>query len=240
MRSIKITGLCLVAMFAMSMAAAATASAELPSWEQCTTVAVEKATKWTNSECNVASSTGSWNWKEVANTEKVNSTAALILADTGVPFLGVSEVECFGTDEGVIGPGRYGRIQAVTVASCKAIKVCENGETVKAVAVNLPWQTELMYTQKEVRSKITEGTAKLQPGWSVTCKTSLGSKTDTCLTESGKEGSTAMRNIQETGIVQAEFETKSGRANCSIGGLGAGRVTGIVQFGATGYAIKVM
>jgi hypothetical protein len=241
MRSIKITGLCLVAMFAMSMVASATASAAGPVWEQCSTEKAASAiTKYTNSECNVVGSPNAWAWQTVENTEKVNSTAALRLTDTKT-LLGESEVECFGTDEGVIGPKQYGRIQAVRVASCKAIKVCDNTETVKAVAVHLPWQTELYYSGKEVRSKITEGTAKLQPGWSVTCHAGIGgTQTDECLNESGKEGSTAMRNIQETGIVQAEFESKSGTAQCTLGGAGRGRVTGIVQFGAVGYAIKVM
>jgi hypothetical protein len=230
MRSIKITGLCLVAVFAMSMAAAAAASAE-PVWEQCSTEKVAEHTKWTNSECNVASSTGAWNWKEVENTEKIYSTAALKLTDTKVPLLGEAEVECLGTDEGVIGPGRYDRIQTVRVASCKPVKVCENVETV--VPKNLPWQTELYETGKEVRDKITEGTTKLQPGWSITCKAPVvGSVTDVCETESGKEVSTSMRNIQESGIVQAEFETKSGKTQCTQGGAAAGRLWGILRIAA--------
>ncbi len=168
MKSIKIAGLCLVAMFAMSVATAATASAQ-PVWEQCSTEKAASAiTKYTNSECNVVGAPNGWAWQEVKNTEKVTSTAALKLIDEKT-VLGESAVECLGTDTGVIGPGKFDKIQTIAVASCKPVKICENVETVKPVG--LPWQTELYETEKRVRDKITIGTAKLQPGWTVTCKT---------------------------------------------------------------------
>jgi hypothetical protein len=234
MRSIKITGLCLVAMFAMSMAAAATASAGV--WQQCQKGAA--GTKWTNSECNVASSTGEWAWQEVTTTEKVFSTAALKLEDTNVLFVGRVAVECFGTDEGTIGPKQFDRVEKVRVGSCKNVEHCTEG-TVTAEAIHLPWQTELFQTENRTRDKITEVPPNGQPGYNTTCNTSLARSTDECVTETGKEGSTLMTNIQETGIVQAEFETKSGTAKCSLGGAKNGHVWGIVQFGAVGYAIRV-
>ncbi len=48
-----------------------------------------------------------------------------------------------------------------------------------------------------------------------------------------------MTNIQETGIVQAEFEGKSGKADCTQGGVEAGKVEGIDRIAASGYAIRV-
>jgi hypothetical protein len=238
MKSIRITGLCLVAMFAMSMAAAATASAEAPPvWKQCRE-AEGTGTKWENDKCSKIGSPNKWEWVEIKNTEKVFSTAALRLEDTEVLLTGRVAVECLGTDTGVIGPGKYDRVQTVTVVKCKNIERCEEG-SITAAAVNLPWQTELYLSGIEQRNKISEGTAKLQPGWAITCKTPLARATDTCLTVAGREGSTLMTDIQASGIVQAEFETKSGSASCSAGNSTSGHVWGVVRFASPEYAIQV-
>ncbi len=121
MKSIKIAGLCFVAMFAMSVAAVATASAQ-PVWEQCSTEKAASAiTKYTNSECNVVGAPNAWAWQEVKNTEKVTSTAALKLGDEKT-VLGESAVECLGTDTGVIGPGKFDKIQTITVCKLQTYK----------------------------------------------------------------------------------------------------------------------
>jgi hypothetical protein len=165
MRFIRIAGLCLVALAAMAMATAATASAQ-PVWEV--------------------------NGTPVAGTEKVMGSGTLRLADTNT-LLGESAVECSGTSTGTIGPGKIDRVETITVASCKKILVCENVETVKPL--HLPWQTELYETESKVLNKISEIPSNGEPGWAVTCKTIGGRKTDECVTEAGKEGNEVQTNV---------------------------------------------
>jgi hypothetical protein len=196
MRFIRIAGLCLVALAAVAMATAATASAQ-PVWQV--------------------------NGTPVAGTEKVMASGTLRLTDTSVPILGRSEVECSGTTTGTIGPGKFDRVETIHIASCRQLAVCKNVETVKPV--NLPWQTELTEKGGQIRDTIREVSG--EPGWAVTCNTSLGSKTDTCETEAGKEGSTTATNEAVHGYVLGEFGPTS-KAKCSIGGKESGEVGGII------------
>ncbi len=126
MRSIRIAGLCLVALAAMAMATAATASA-VPVFEVSGT--------------------------EVKGTEKVMGSGTLRLFDTKTA-LGSSEVECSGTTTGTIGPGKFDRVESIHISSCIQKKVCENVETV--IPQNLPWQTELTEKSGKVRDTIKE------------------------------------------------------------------------------------
>jgi hypothetical protein len=193
MRFIRIAGLCLVALAAMAMATAATASAQ-PVWQV--------------------------NGTEVKGTEKVMGSGTLRLADTKT-LAGESAVQCSGTTTGTIGPGKFDRVETITVASCKPIKVCENVETVKPV--HLPWQTELYETESKVLNKISEISG--EPGWTVTCKTPLGSKTDECATEAGKEGNEVQTNVTPNEL--GTFNPTS-KAKCTEGGKESGKVEGII------------
>jgi len=193
MRFIRIAGLCLVALAAMAMATAATASAQ-PVWQV--------------------------NGTPVAGTEKVVGSGTLRLADTKT-LLGESAVECSGTSMGTIGPGKFDRVETILIASCVKIKVCENVETVKPL--HLPWQTELYETESKVLNKISEISG--QPGWTVTCKTIGGIKTDECVTETGKEGNEVQTN--ETPYELGTFNPTS-KAKCTEGGKEAGKVEGII------------
>ena len=238
MRSIKIAGLCLVAMFAVSMAISAAASAAAPVWLQCREGA--SGTKYEDNNCTVLDSTGKWGWQELATTEKVLTFGTLTLKDNKT-LAGVSEVICGGTDTGTVGPGKYDRIESVSVktSQCKAVKVCENVEEVEAR--DLPWQTELFETEKTVRDKITEVSGSGEPGWKVKCKAPiLGSTTDECLTESGKEASTLVEGLNKNLVIDFRFESKSGKAKCTQGGKESGEVIGTDE-GKTeaGWAMKV-
>ncbi len=195
MRFIRIAGLCLVALAAMAMATAATASAQ-PVWQV--------------------------NGTEVKGTEKVMGMGTLRLADTKT-IAGESAVECSGTTTGTIGPGKIDRVETITIASCKQVKVCENVETV--LPKNLPWQTELYETESKVLNKISEIPSNGEPGWTVTCKTPLGSKTDECLTEATKEGNEVQTN--ETPVEIGTFNPTS-KAKCVEGGKESGKVEGII------------
>jgi hypothetical protein len=154
-----------------------------------------------------------------------------------VTLAGTSEVECSGTARGVVGSEQSGRVESITIASCRPIKVCENVETVRPE--HLPWQTELTEKSVQVRDTIREVSG--EPGWSVTCKTLLGSKTDVCETEAGKEGSTAETNEATHGYVLGEFGPTA-KADCTEGGKGSGEVGGIVKtesLGGKGLKINI-
>ncbi len=187
MKSLKIAGLCLVALaaMAMAMATAATASAA-PVWEQ-----LEGTT-----------------WKEVKGTEKVISAGTLKLTDTkGGLTGGVVTVECSGTDEGTVGPGKYNRITKITVANpCRNVTGCVG--TITAEARNLPWQTELFETEGKVRDSVVSEVAGKFPGWKVECTLS-----DTC------EGNTttAMTNNTSNNTVDAVFDANSAVVKCARG-----------------------
>jgi hypothetical protein len=228
---IKIAGLCLVAMFAVSMVAAATASAAEARWEQCSEGPAEKTpTKYTEHQCTVSrtNSEGKWQWNEIKNTEEVRIRGSLNLKDTKT-LAGESAVECYGEAVGDVGPGQYGRIQSVPVEAknCHAVKVCENVEEVKAR--NLPWQIEIYETENTVLGRL-ENAGNGEPGWEVKCKAPiLGSTTDECLAEAGNPETLLFENKNTGGetplLVLATFE-HARKAKCSLGGAKSGEVTG--------------
>jgi hypothetical protein len=152
---IRTVGLALVAAFAFSAVASASASALV--WEL--------------------------NGSPITESMKVTSEGTLELEDSKT-LVGKSKVKCTGTDAGTVGLEGTDTITAVTVTSCSKVEGgCESEIT--AAAVHLPWDTKLVTVEnpktkaKEVRDEIKTSGAGT-PGWSVTCKTLLGKKTDTC------------------------------------------------------------
>jgi hypothetical protein len=239
MKSIRIAGACLVAMFALSMALGASASAA-PVWEQCET---EKAStspsRYTEGQCVTASSTGAWAWQEVKGTEKVIGLGSLVLRDTKVPIEGTVEVLCTGKSEGTVGPGKFDRVTSITEIKCSPGKDCEKVE--KAEPRDLPWQTELFETESTVRDKITSGGSGA-PGWGLSC-TVLGiTKEDVCTSESTSVLDRNMLTQELTGsrrLVGLAFEN-AGKANCTVGGEGSGEELGIVGLEkANGLGLRV-
>ncbi len=206
MRFIRIAGLCLVAIFAVSLVAVATASAA-PAWEQL----------------------NGTTWKEVGNTEKVVGSGTLKLRDADT-LLGVSEVECGGSQKGSVGPTKFDRVEVIEIqaSQCKATKVCENVEEI--TVKNLPWQTEVYESGKEIRDNLKSG-GNGEPGWRVKCKTIGGSKSDECLTEAGLVFSTQVTNKTSNNTAASGFEeksTKSPKAKCTEGGAKSGEVVGVI------------
>ena len=210
-------------MFAMSMAMVATASAA-PHWLHCEKGAA--GTKYEDNNCSKANPGGEWAWKEVTGTEEVVSHGSLTLADIKVPVEGTVLVDCTGTDKGTVGPGKFDRITAIENIVCVAGTHCEKLEKA-AEPLNLPWQTELVEENGTLRDKIKAENGK-GAGWAVTCKVLGVTKTDECLTE---EGSTLVENKLTSGkeqLVLNDFEEKSPKAKCSVGGAEAGEVKGTI------------
>jgi hypothetical protein len=231
MKQLKVAGLCLVAMLAMGMTTAATATAAGPVWEQCTTEKEGTAppTRYTEGQCKTVVEKGIWAWKEIPATkpETVQIRGTLILKDTKTP-LGESEVGCTGEGAGKAG-GSITKIESVEVKSCTPIKGgCEKIEEAKAV--DLPWETAFFETEKKIL-QLLKGTGNGEPGWSVKCHTAIGSETDECKSEEGKPES-HLDEPKLTGGNLLELETlqKLRKAKCSQGGAESGVVETSLAF----------
>lgn len=219
---LRIAGLCLVAMFAMGMTMAATASAA-PVWEQCAEGG--STTKYSEHQCVKAESTGKWSWQEVKATEKVVSHLSLTLADIKIPIVGRVAVTCSARDEGSVGPGKLDRIEKITEIKCSTGEHCE--EVSEVEALNLPWQTEIFEIEKTTRDRITNGKTKTEaPGWKIKCKVLGFKEEDRC---TNNEETTLLSNALEGGVlsVLASFEGGSGKGECKVGGAGAGEIAGV-------------
>ncbi len=246
MKFIRIAGLCLAAMFVMSMVAAGTASAA-PHWLVCLPW-TNSPTRYATHQCKEASGGGEWEWSELKGTEAVVGVGTTITLRDKNATGGSTAVQCSGTQEGSVGPGNFDRVTKVTVKAenCKRVEntLCESVVEVKAV--NLPWQTELYETESKIFDRInTVGTAGKEPGWAVTCKTLLGNKTDTCEAEgTGKEESLLLENKVTKGteaelLVLATFAKKN-KAKCSEGGAKEGEVEGsVANLLTNGWALQV-
>jgi len=239
MKFIKIAGLCLVAMFAMSMATAGTALAA-PRWLQCAEGPEGEPTKYSESQCLTASVGGKWQWTEIAGTEEAFGRGSLTLKDLGTP-VGTVEVSCSGDAEGTVGPGKYATVLKISEIKCIAGKNCE--KIVKnAEPVNLKWQTELAEVNGKLRGKITNGKLGSEaPGWAVSCEVLGIAQEDRC---TSSEVSTSMENRATNTtklLVRAQFEGESGKLTCKIGGAGEGEILGPVGIAkSNGRGLRVL
>jgi hypothetical protein len=226
MKHLKIAGLCLVAMLAMSMVIATTATAARV-WEECKEVAT--GTRYETNQCKVAGAADKWGWAEapagtpLAIRIKMNT---LTLKDTKT-LLGEAQVVCGLEGEGVAG-GSVAKIEKVTLKSCVGVKVCEKETTAKAV--DLPWKTEFFETEKKVFQTL-KGTGSGEPGLEVKCVSSLGPIEDKCVTESEKEEHLIDENrVSGSELLLLETFQESRKWDCTIGGKESGVVMGSKAF----------
>lgn len=215
---LRIVGLALVAVFAMSAVAAVSASAAAPEWHECVT--------GTNNTTNCpAGSKG----ETLKTTLAVASEGRLELENTavGVKIKCPEPSESPGTDKGTIGPGSTDKITSIT-SETGAVKVpCEVvtgtgicGTEATAEAVHLPWTTKLVAgTGTEIRDNIEGGTGG-EPGYKTVCKGGLKA-TSTC---TGKTSTKATNTLSPNWNVLEEFEAKSAEATCTP--TGKGKITG--------------
>ena len=219
MKSIRIAGLCLAAMFVMSMVAAGTASAA-PHWLVCLKWN-NSPTRYATSQCEKAETGGGFEWSELKGTEATVTQGTLILETSNVPIVGEVVMECSGTDEGSVGPGNQSRTTVVTTTTCTAGKNCEKVEK-KAEAVNLPWNTELLETEGVIHGTIRKGAgAAGPPGWRATCKVLGTEQKNECTSEAGL---LLLSNKNTPGVVGpllvlADFEHPNKTlATCTVSG----------------------
>jgi hypothetical protein len=224
---VRIIGLCLAAVFTMSMALTASASAAGPVWEQCREGS-GAATKWEDNLCSKASSGGKWQWIELTSTEKTISSGTITLKDIKT-LVGTAEVTCSEKGEGTVGPGKFAVIRTFELEKCKADKGCE--EVTSAGGTDLPWQTELIETESAIRE---DGGGV--PGWSVTCtvlkvKTSVTCTTNTARYSLGFSLSWIWYLLT--------WLPSTAKSSCTEGGAGSGEVEGYIELAsAAGWRIR--
>jgi hypothetical protein len=234
LKSIRIAGVCLVSMLAMSMALAASASAA-PHWLVCLPEhSGTTTTKWNSHQCETAASGGGWEWSELSGTEASRGIGlTLTLRDKHL----ASAVQCVGgEEEGSVGPKNLGRINTAEVvpASTHCTRLeggCLAGDVEKVEGIHLPWQVELAEKEGKILEILT-GTGNGNPGWKIVCKTAGGKLTDECESENGEEERLLLANVVTVGaetplLVLGTFETAH-KGECSGSNKEVGEVEGQV------------
>jgi hypothetical protein len=196
MTRIKIIGLTLVAVFAISAVVSASAS----------------ALQWL------------LNGRAITSAVNISSKAVgtLLLADLAATG-GEVALLCEGNDKGTAGPGAAGTVSEITATGCtfqeKKNGSCTASDKVTAVAVHLPWKTTL--TTVGANTRIALAGTSGNPGWSVECTVGGIIKVqDTCTSSAA-----APLASNVAGGVDATFES-SETASCSLGNGSSGMVIG--------------
>ncbi len=228
-RYLRAAALCLTAMLVVGMALTGSAAAG-PLWVVC--LEGTGLTKYSSNQCTKAEAGGKWQAVGLAagKTDTVTLTAlTLTIKDTkteaSIECTKGSEVKGFieGSAKGEITEAKYKEPEK----NCRGLKVCKETEVKEVAGLNTPWKIELTETEKKVLTKIMAGSSGKEPGWKVVCKTSLGSQTDECESESGKEEQVRLENLVSGSslLVLGTFE-KAHKAECSLGGKETGVVEG--------------
>jgi len=208
-------GLALLAIFAFSVVATATASAEL-----------FLLAEWL------------YNGATILSELLVTSLGTLLLEDNKVPILGKAMVLCSGYLDGFVGPGSADLITEVLNTSLESISTiklsglaleCTNQENCPEAlvwAVNLPWTTELELHEDPGPEEDYVVLILGEPGWEVECM-GIG-QTDTCtavteggfLLDNGTPTPTALFSEEITELMGLNLAT------CTLGGALSGIVEG--------------
>ena len=161
-------------------------------------------------------------FKKVAEPVSVGGTVSWELIDTGTGKFGLEPggVSCKAVSQGELKSGGISDIVTINSEECHQVKACEKIEG-SAPPENLPWQLELYKEGSEIRSRIVSS-GKGTPEFVFTCKIRGITKTDVC----GMNTSTQMSNNVLSGFVEATFDAKSAKTNCTWGGTGKGELKG--------------
>lgn len=190
MKKLHVIGLAIVAVFAFSAIAAASASAAPYEW-------------LVHSE-------------PVPSTAPVHVE---LVTMAGEPLLlwdmhAKVDLDCTGSGLGIVFE-KFDVVEEATATHCEVLEgFCPSAN---ATAANLPWLTELQGELKEPIGTVVDtlkADGKGAPGWNVVC---AGIIEDTCTTEAGFTNNT---NSEESGVadVKSEFPEAGAEATCSLGG----------------------
>lgn len=212
---------CLVAVAGLMAFTAAPAMGAHAGWVSCQEN--PEVGQWENGLCSKVKANGNWETQAVVETKEVTSSAqGLELTDTKATG-GASTIKCSETDVGWIGIAGADGVSTVTTTKCERVSgACEAGKPVTAKAIDLPWDTELKEESGGELRDVFQAGGK-GPGYTVECTVGgIFKLNDEC---SGKM-STKMANNQTNGAVEAIFDAKTEKDECSVGGAGAGEITG--------------
>jgi hypothetical protein len=177
------------------------------------------------------------NGKLISSPVKIHSKGLLLLTDHN-PLNNASletVIHCKGFDDGFVGPHALDLVLAITAEllgtnpriTCTFDKAggCEASPAPLALAINLPWHTEIyLDSAGRVRDMIVSDGAG-EPGYKVVCKAPLlGMITDECKLPLG---STGLANV--AGGVESIFDANSNNTNCKVGTEASRNGQGLVR-----------
>jgi hypothetical protein len=175
--------------------------------------------QWENNLCSKVKSNGNWLTNEVVETVEITSSSSdLELTDTKA-MGGAETIKCAESNVGWIGAEGSDGVSSVVMSKCERVAgLCESGKEVKVAPVSPPWGSELKEESGEVRDLLKT------PGFKIECFVAGVFKVaDTC------EGATSAKVTNHSnGTVALEFEGKSAKSTCTLGGAGAGELKGTV------------
>lgn len=140
-------------------------------------------------------------------------------------------VSCTYSKTGTAGPGVADMTSTVAVSACSTVSgTCGSPS---ATAVHLPWRTELVETLGLVRDKILNAGGG-PPGYRFEC-TFFGIRaSDTCTSE------TVMpKLVKNQSPVPVFYDLGSGATNCTRGGAGKGRFSGLANISSFAGTLTV-
>ncbi|HWX88510.1 MAG TPA: hypothetical protein VNX67_10070 [Solirubrobacteraceae bacterium] len=236
MKRIHIVGIAFAAIFAFSMVGASGASA-LSLWDECIKTATTLA--FQDADCSVAGPPNVWGWEEIKVPTEVDSlVSTLTLLSNGVT------IDCEGSMDGTVGGGAKDEVVLILnnvgaeVTEANPVKcpvlagnlAC--GNEANASPLHLPWKTELLAAGGD----LLEGSGVGHPGWLVVCLGGLKA-TNECARE---DTILTVENLLSELEVDLGFKPLE-KADCSVGGVGAGEVEGTVSILlVNGNALRAM
>jgi hypothetical protein len=220
-----------LAMLASMMAVtASSAMAKEPVWVTCLPAKNGAGTgTFEDSHCTKPLHNGNWETSELTKTVEVTSFAKLNLSDT----VGKTTVTCTGLGKGTVGAKGSSSVTEISNLSCvflpKEEGKCEAADGVRAKPLGLPWSGQLVERKNtggvlELRNSVTSLINGRAPGWGIECTVDKVLQVDDECTGNSTAG---IRANRAEGSVESEAEKESEKANCSLGGTGAGESEGI-------------
>jgi len=183
----------------------------------------------------------------------VKPTEALLVESSGelllVDLTEKTDVLCSGLDEGFIATGGNAKLDEVTrilnleltsstilcTFSTKEPGSCEESSSPNAMAVGLPWKTELVLVGTQILDLLTSASGKV--GWDLTCLVLGITILDECTLATGE---TEINNGTEGNALVLFDETLQPLAECSIPKAKVGVVEGEdINKAASGEALAV-
>jgi hypothetical protein len=170
-------------------------------------------------------------YAKITTAVAVKREGTIKLTDKKGSLGGALTISCKNTEEGTVGAGVGGTVSKMnwTSSNCACVKGCEAVETLEWR--NLPISTELFKEGAEIRNRNLG-----EPSLTVNFK-EITKNTDIC-----KFNTSAHMKNTSGGEVEEEFEAKSAKTKCSLGGAESGEWTGVemIKANQTGVeAIKV-